>query len=91
MGKGLDKSSSDKIINWEEQEVAPGKRNARSARPKDKLEFKFFFKSWASAPVQSWSPTIERFRDGIESLWVLLSFLSWDLKPGVLEISLRLD
>ena len=42
MGKGLDKSSSDKIINWEEQEVAPGKRNARSARPKDKLEFKFF-------------------------------------------------
>ena len=23
MGKGLDKSSSDKIINWEEQEVAP--------------------------------------------------------------------
>ena len=42
MGKSLDKSSSNKIINWEDQGVAPGKRNARSARPKDKLEFKFF-------------------------------------------------
>ena len=42
MGKGLDKSSSDKIINWENQGVAPGKRNARSARPKDKLKLKFF-------------------------------------------------
>ena len=42
MGNALDKSSSDKIINWEEQEVALGKRNARSAWPKDKLEFKFF-------------------------------------------------
>ena len=42
MGNALGKSSSNKIINWEEQEVALGKWNARSARPKDKLEFKFF-------------------------------------------------
>ena len=89
MGNALGKSSSNKIINWEEQEVALGKWNARSARPKDKLEFKVFCEPWASVPFQSWSPTIVRFRDGIESLWVLLSFLSWNLKPRVLFISLR--
>ena len=42
MGKGLDKSFSNKIINWEEQEVALGRWNARSARRKEKLEFKSF-------------------------------------------------
>ena len=31
-----------KTQDWEEQEVAPGKQNARSARPKDGLEFKSF-------------------------------------------------
>ena len=37
MGKDLDKSSSTKIINWEEQEVAPGKKNVTAACLKDKL------------------------------------------------------
>ena len=42
MGKGLGKSSSNKIIYWDEQEVALGKQNKRAACPKDKLEFTFF-------------------------------------------------
>ena len=43
MGKGLGKSSSNKVINQEEQEVAPGNQNLRAAYPKHKLESKFFF------------------------------------------------
>ena len=43
MGKDLGKSSSNKIINWDDQEVALGKQNVRAACPKDKLEFKIFF------------------------------------------------
>ena len=42
MGKGLSKSSSNKIINYNKQEVVPGKQNVEAAWPKDKLEFKFF-------------------------------------------------
>ena len=37
MGKGLDKSSSTKNINWEEQEVAPRKQHVTTACLKDKL------------------------------------------------------
>lgn len=44
MGKGLGKSSSNKVINQEEQEVAPGNQNLRAAYPKYKLESKFFFR-----------------------------------------------
>ena len=43
MGKDLGKSSCNKIINWDDQEVALGKRNVRAACPKDKLEFKILF------------------------------------------------
>ena len=42
MGKGLGTSSSNEVINPEEQEVAPGNQNLRAAYPKDKLESKFF-------------------------------------------------
>ena len=42
MGNALDQSFSNIIMNWEEKEVVMGKQNARSARPKDKLEFKSF-------------------------------------------------
>ena len=42
MGKGLSKSSSNEIINKDEQEVAPGKQNMRAACSKDKREFQFF-------------------------------------------------
>ena len=43
MSKDLGMSSSNKIINEDDQEVAFGKRNVRAACPKDKLEFKVFF------------------------------------------------
>ena len=42
MGKGPDNSTSNKIINFDEQRVALGKQNVKAAYPKDKLEFKFF-------------------------------------------------
>ena len=40
MGKGSGKSSSNKIINEDEQQVAPCKKNVRVAYLKDKLKFK---------------------------------------------------
>ena len=43
MSKDLGMSSSNKIINEDDQEVAFGKWNVRAACPKDKLEFKVFF------------------------------------------------
>lgn len=42
MGKGLSKSSSNKIIDKDKQEVATGKQDMWAACPKDKLEFKLF-------------------------------------------------
>ena len=42
MGKDPSKLCSNKVINQEEQEVAPGNQNVRAAYPKDKLESKFF-------------------------------------------------
>ena len=42
MGKGAGKSPSNKIINLDEQEVAPGKQNGRGTCPKDNLECKLF-------------------------------------------------
>ena len=36
--KGTGKSSSNKIINQDKQEVALGEQNVRAACPKDKLE-----------------------------------------------------
>ena len=42
MGKGLSKVPSNKIISYDEREVALGKQNVRAACPKDKLEFQFF-------------------------------------------------
>ena len=42
MGKGLSKSSSNKIIDEDKQEMATGKQNKWAACPKDKLEFKLF-------------------------------------------------
>lgn len=42
MGKGLSKSSSNKIIDEDKQEVATVKENKWAACPKDKLEFKLF-------------------------------------------------
>ena len=42
MGKAPSKSSSNEIINLDEQEMAPGKQNKRAACPKEKLEFTFF-------------------------------------------------
>ena len=37
------KSPSNKIINYDKQEVALGKKNVKGTCPKDKLEFNFFF------------------------------------------------
>ena len=42
MGKGPSKSFSKQIINYNEQEVALGKQNAKTACPMEKLEFKLF-------------------------------------------------
>ena len=42
MVKSPGKSSSNKIINWEKQEVVPDKKNMRAACPRDKLEFNLF-------------------------------------------------
>ena len=42
MGKGQNKSSSNKIINYGRQEEVLGKQNVRAGCPKDKPEFKFF-------------------------------------------------
>ena len=39
MCKGLSKSSSNKITNVDEQEVAPSKKNARAACPMDDSSF----------------------------------------------------
>lgn len=36
---------SNKKINFDEQEVAPGKQNVRAACPKDKMESRFFSRS----------------------------------------------
>ena len=41
MGTAQDKSH--KIINYDKQEVALGKKNVKGTCPKDKLEFNFFF------------------------------------------------
>ena len=43
MSKGSGKSTSNKIINQDQQEVASGKQNMIAACQKDKLEIKFFF------------------------------------------------
>ena len=43
MGMHPGKSSSNKIINEDEQEVALGKQNVRAPRPKVKLDVIFFF------------------------------------------------
>ena len=43
MVKGPGKSSSNKIIIQDEQEMVLGKRNVKAACPKDRLEFKFLF------------------------------------------------
>lgn len=43
-GQGFRKSPSNKIIDYDQQEVGLGKYiNARAAGPKDKLEFTFIF------------------------------------------------
>ena len=42
MSKGPGKSSSNKIFNQDQQELASGKQNMRAACQKDKLEIKFF-------------------------------------------------
>ena len=41
MSKGPGKSSSNKIFNQDQQELASGKQNMRAACQKDKLEIKF--------------------------------------------------
>ena len=41
MCKGLNKSSSNKITNVDEQEVAPSKKNVRAACPMDNSSFFF--------------------------------------------------
>ena len=43
MVKGPGKSSSNKIIIQDEQEMVLGKRNVKAACTKDRLEFKFLF------------------------------------------------
>ena len=53
MSKGPGKSSSHKIINQDQQEVASGKQNMRAAYQKDKLEIKFF-----SSPVKTSEVTL---------------------------------
>ena len=45
MVKGPGKSSSNKIIIQDEQEMVLGKRNVKAACPKDRLELKFLFES----------------------------------------------
>ena len=42
-GQGFRKSPFNKIIDYDQQEVALGKQNASAAGPKDKLEFTVFF------------------------------------------------
>ena len=42
MSKGSGKSTSNKIINQDQQEVASGKQNMRAACQKDNMEIKFF-------------------------------------------------
>ena len=41
MGKGISKSSSNKIIDEDKQEVATGKQNKWAACPKGKLHVEF--------------------------------------------------
>ena len=43
MGKGLGKSSSNKVINQEEQEVAPGNKKFESCLPKGQAGIQVFF------------------------------------------------
>ena len=43
MSKGSGKSTSNKIINQDQQEVASGKQNMRAACQKGKLEFKLLW------------------------------------------------
>ena len=50
--KGPGKSSSNKINNYDEPEVALGKQNERAACPKDKLEFKFSCEPCRVCPMQ---------------------------------------
>ena len=54
MSKGPGKSSSNKIFNQDQQELASGKQNMRAACQKDKLEIKFFF----SSPVKTSEVTL---------------------------------
>ena len=42
MSKDSGKSTSNKIINQDQQEVASGKQNMRAACQKDNMEIKFF-------------------------------------------------
>ena len=42
IGKGPRKSSSNQIIDKDQQEVASGKQYMKHACPQDKLEFKVF-------------------------------------------------
>ena len=45
MGKGLGKSSSNKVINQEEQEVAPGNKKFESCLPKGQAGIQVFFRA----------------------------------------------
>ena len=56
--KGPGKTSSNKITQEDKQEVAPGKKNVRTACPKDKLEFTFFFEVLESSTAPTFSITV---------------------------------
>lgn len=60
-GQGFRKSPSNKIIDYNQQEVALGKQNARAAGPKDKLEFTVFLAllKYHSLKLRSWVPVQE--------------------------------
>lgn len=69
MGKGLSKSSSNKIIDEDKQEVVTVKQNKWAACPKDKLEFKLF-----SSPAMNSYILIMVITKYIYCIFVLLSW-----------------
>ena len=61
-GQGFRESPSNKIIDYDQQEVGLGKYiNARAAGPKDKLEFTVFLAllKYHSLKLRSWVPVQE--------------------------------
>ena len=85
MGNGRGNSSSNKIITWDKQEVAPGRQNMRVACSNYKLEFNVFSSPWKDNVYSSLTVPQKCRRLGVGTF--LISILLGDLTHVVIMLS----